>query len=86
MGLELRDLFYSVCCPFRVPQAHNGSGKTTCFVLGMLSRVDPRLKTPQALCVCPTRELAQQVSTPVALPHLAHANHHLKYEVITSID
>ncbi|KAL5976612.1 DEAD-box ATP-dependent RNA helicase 38 [Asimina triloba] len=43
-----------------VAQAHNGSGKTTCFVLGMLSRVDPKLKVPQALCICPTRELAVQ--------------------------
>ena len=38
-----------------------GSGKTTCLVLGMLSRVDPNLKAPQALCICPTRELAMQV-------------------------
>ncbi|XP_073044345.1 DEAD-box ATP-dependent RNA helicase 38 [Primulina eburnea] len=43
-----------------IAQAHNGSGKTTCFVLGMLSRVDPHLKAPQALCICPTRELAIQ--------------------------
>ncbi|CAM8962358.1 unnamed protein product [Rhodiola kirilowii] len=43
-----------------IAQAHNGSGKTTCFVLGMLSRVDPNQKSPQALCVCPTRELAIQ--------------------------
>ncbi|XP_057512406.1 DEAD-box ATP-dependent RNA helicase 38-like isoform X2 [Actinidia eriantha] len=41
--------------------AHNGSGKTTCFVLGMLSRVDPKLCAPQALCICPTRELTIQV-------------------------
>lgn len=45
-----------------IAQAHNGSGKTTCFVLGMLSRVDPKLEAPQALCICPTRELAIQVS------------------------
>ncbi|KAE9612344.1 putative RNA helicase [Lupinus albus] len=44
-----------------IVQAHNGSGKTTCFVLGMLSRVDPKLQAPQALCICPTRELAIQV-------------------------
>ena len=44
-----------------IAQAHNGSGKTTCFVLGMLSRVDPKLQVPQALCICPTRELAIQV-------------------------
>ncbi|XP_057983588.1 DEAD-box ATP-dependent RNA helicase 38 [Malania oleifera] len=43
-----------------IAQAHNGSGKTTCFVLGMLSRVDPKLNAPQALCICPTRELAIQ--------------------------
>eukprot|EP00897_Mesotaenium_endlicherianum_P003055 jgi/Mesen1/2778/ME000170S01889 len=43
-----------------IAQAHNGSGKTTCFVLGMLSRVDPNVHEPQAICVCPTRELAIQ--------------------------
>jgi ATP-dependent RNA helicase DDX19/DBP5 len=43
-----------------VAQAHNGSGKTTCFVLAMLSRVDPSINAPQALCVCPTRELVVQ--------------------------
>ncbi|XP_057779296.1 DEAD-box ATP-dependent RNA helicase 38 isoform X2 [Salvia miltiorrhiza] len=43
-----------------IAQAHNGSGKTTCFVLGMLSRVDPKILGPQALCICPTRELAIQ--------------------------
>ncbi|XVE61600.1 hypothetical protein DITRI_Ditri06bG0053300 [Diplodiscus trichospermus] len=43
-----------------IAQAHNGSGKTTCFTLGMLSRVDPNVQAPQALCICPTRELAIQ--------------------------
>ncbi|KAJ3673570.1 hypothetical protein LUZ60_005562 [Juncus effusus] len=48
--------------PFKdlVAQAHNGSGKTTCFTLGMLSRVNPNKQIPQALCICPTRELALQ--------------------------
>ncbi|KAK9798531.1 hypothetical protein WJX73_010421 [Symbiochloris irregularis] len=48
--------------PYRslIAQAHNGSGKTTCFALAMLSRVDPSLQCPQALCVCPTRELVVQ--------------------------
>lgn len=48
--------------PYRslIAQAHNGSGKTTCFTLAMLSRVDPALKAPQALCLCPTRELVVQ--------------------------
>eukprot|EP00882_Tetradesmus_deserticola_P008322 GHRQ01008774.1.p1 GENE.GHRQ01008774.1~~GHRQ01008774.1.p1 ORF type:complete len:492 (+),score=257.21 GHRQ01008774.1:272-1747(+) len=43
-----------------IAQAHNGSGKTTCFVLAMLSRVDPELRCPQALCMCTTRELVAQ--------------------------
>jgi ATP-dependent RNA helicase DDX19/DBP5 len=43
-----------------IAQAHNGSGKTTCFVLSMLSRVDPSRREPQALCACPTRELVLQ--------------------------
>jgi superfamily II DNA/RNA helicase len=43
-----------------IAQAHNGSGKTTCFVLSMLSRVNPTLREPQALCACPTRELVIQ--------------------------
>lgn len=43
-----------------IAQAHNGSGKTTCFVLAMLSRVDPKRRQPQALCTCPTRELVVQ--------------------------
>ncbi|KAJ1397032.1 RNA helicase, DEAD-box type, Q motif [Sesbania bispinosa] len=49
-----------------IAQAHNGSGKTTCFVLGMLSRVDPKLQAPQALCICPTRELAIQADQMLA--------------------
>lgn len=44
-----------------VGQAHNGSGKTACFVLGMLSRVDDTERSTQALCVVPTRELARQI-------------------------
>ncbi|KAL4290644.1 hypothetical protein GQ457_14G025980 [Hibiscus cannabinus] len=43
-----------------IVQSHKGSGKTICFVIGILSRVDPEIKSPQALCICPTRELAIQ--------------------------
>ncbi|XP_061348909.1 DEAD-box ATP-dependent RNA helicase 38-like, partial [Gastrolobium bilobum] len=43
-----------------IAQAHNDSGKTTCFLLGMLSRINPKLQAPQAFCICPTRELAIQ--------------------------
>lgn len=41
-------------------QAHNGSGKTTCFTLAMLSRVDENVQQTQAMCLCPTRELVIQ--------------------------
>ena len=44
-----------------IAQAHNGSGKTACFVLGMLARIDPKRDLPQALCLVPTRELARQI-------------------------
>ena len=42
-------------------QSHNGTGKTACFVLGMLRVVQAGVMKPQALCLCPTRELAKQI-------------------------
>lgn len=44
-----------------IAQGHNGSGKTACFVLGMLSRLDVSARKTQALCIVPTRELARQI-------------------------
>ncbi len=43
-------------------QARTGSGKTAAFALGLLSRIDPGVTGVQALVLCPTRELADQVS------------------------
>ncbi len=43
-------------------QSKTGSGKTTAFALPVLSSLDPSKKHPQALILCPTRELALQVS------------------------
>lgn len=45
-----------------IAQAATGSGKTAAFALGILSRVDLRNQNIQALVMCPTRELAEQVS------------------------
>ena len=59
-------------------QAHNGSGKTTCFTLAMLSRVDPRLNQPQALCLCPTRYEASLGSAPVLCKALVVQSQMLK--------
>ncbi len=44
-----------------IAQAPTGSGKTVAFALGLLNRIDPALIRAQALVLCPTRELADQV-------------------------
>ncbi|HRN61384.1 MAG TPA: DEAD/DEAH box helicase, partial [Luteimonas sp.] len=44
-----------------IAQAPTGSGKTAAFGLGLLSRLDPARIQTQALVLCPTRELADQV-------------------------
>ena len=41
--------------------AQTGTGKTAAFALPILSRLDLSRKEPQALVLCPTRELALQV-------------------------
>jgi len=43
-------------------QAQTGTGKTAAFALPILSKLDLRQKNPQALVLCPTRELAIQVA------------------------
>ena len=45
-----------------VAQASTGSGKTAAFALGILQQLQPQLLSPQALVLCPTRELADQVA------------------------
>ncbi|MFX6258406.1 DEAD/DEAH box helicase, partial [Acinetobacter baumannii] len=44
-----------------IAQAPTGSGKTAAFGLGLLQSIDPSLIRVQALVLCPTRELADQV-------------------------
>lgn len=51
--LEGRDL---------IAQAKTGSGKTAAFGLGVLQNLNVHLLAPQALLLCPTRELADQVA------------------------
>ncbi len=50
--LEGRDL---------IAQAKTGSGKTAAFGIGLLHRINPKFFGIQALVLCPTRELADQV-------------------------
>lgn len=43
-------------------QAQTGSGKTAAFGIGLLNQLNPRFFGVQALVICPTRELAEQVA------------------------
>ena len=51
--LEGRDL---------LAQAKTGSGKTAAFGIGLLHKLKPQIYQTQAVVLCPTRELADQVS------------------------
>ena len=58
-----------------IAQAPTGSGKTAAFGLGLLHRLDVASVRTQALVLCPTRELADQVAQQlrrlaVGLPNL----------------
>ncbi len=48
-----------------VGQAKTGSGKTAAFGLGVLQRLKVNQPGPQALVLCPTRELADQVASEI---------------------
>src|SRR6188768_3160349 len=59
-----------------IAQARTGSGKTAAFSLALLANVNPRRFAVQALVLCPTRELADQVTQ--ELRRLAAAEDNLK--------
>ncbi len=59
-----------------IAQAQTGSGKTAAFALVLLSNLNPRRFAVQALVLCPTRELADQVT--VELRRLARAQDNIK--------
>jgi|LWDU01.1.fsa_nt_gi ATP-independent RNA helicase DbpA len=46
-------------------QAKTGSGKTAAFAIGLLHKLESANYQTQALVLCPTRELADQVSTEI---------------------
>lgn len=51
--LEGRDIF---------GQSQTGSGKTAAFGIPVIEKVDPQVRSVQSIILCPTRELAVQVS------------------------
>jgi ATP-dependent RNA helicase DeaD len=59
-------------------QARTGTGKTAAFVLPILERLDPNDTRTQALVLCPTRELGEQVA---AECHRLAANHEFRTAV-----
>ena len=59
-----------------IAQAQTGSGKTAAFALALLERINPRWFAVQACVLCPTRELADQVT--VEIRRLARAADNIK--------
>ncbi|MDT7835904.1 ATP-dependent RNA helicase DbpA [Aquabacterium sp. OR-4] len=59
-----------------IAQAKTGSGKTVAFALPLLARLEARQFAVQALVLCPTRELAEQVSQEIR--RLARADDNVK--------
>ena len=59
-----------------IAQAKTGSGKTATFALALLANLNPRRFAVQSLVLCPTRELADQVTQEVR--RLARAEDHIK--------
>jgi ATP-independent RNA helicase DbpA len=59
-----------------IAQAKTGSGKTAAFGLALLAHLNPRFFAVQALVLCPTRELADQVT--VELRRLARSLDNIK--------
>jgi ATP-independent RNA helicase DbpA len=59
-----------------IAQAKTGSGKTAAFALALLANLNPRRFAVQAMVLCPTRELADQVTTEIR--RLARAEENIK--------
>jgi ATP-dependent RNA helicase DbpA len=64
-----------------IAQAPTGSGKTVAFALGLLHRLEPALLRVQALVLCPTRELADQVAKEIR--RLASGMPNIKVTILT---
>ncbi|MFW5687270.1 MAG: DEAD/DEAH box helicase, partial [Halanaerobium sp.] len=56
-----------------IGRAQTGTGKTAAFGIPLLEKIDENLKKPQAIILCPTRELAIQVRR--ELKNLAQYKH-----------
>lgn len=59
-----------------IAKAKTGSGKTAAFAIGLLNKLDVKQFATQALVLCPTRELADQVAKEIR--RLARFTHNVK--------
>jgi ATP-independent RNA helicase DbpA len=59
-----------------IAQAKTGSGKTAAFAIGLLAKLEVKRFAIQALVLCPTRELADQVAKEIR--RIARASHNVK--------
>ncbi|MDY0748247.1 ATP-dependent RNA helicase DbpA [Paucibacter sp. R3-3] len=64
-----------------IAQAQTGSGKTAAFAIALLHRLDAADPRTQALVLCPTRELAEQVTQEIR--RLARAADNVKVLTLT---
>jgi translation initiation factor 4A len=49
-----------------IAQAQSGTGKTGCFAIGSLYRINPKVRSLQAMVMAPTRELSRQISSVIS--------------------
>jgi ATP-dependent RNA helicase DbpA len=91
---NLNDLKYETMTPIQeksipqilngkdiLAQAKTGSGKTAAFGIGLLHNLDVTLFRVQAMILCPTRELAEQVTS--ELRRIAKFKHNIKLLTLT---
>jgi len=64
-----------------IAEAKTGSGKTAAFGIGLLEKLDVKRFRVQALLLCPTRELADQVAK--ELRRIARFKHNIKILMLT---
>jgi len=75
-GIQAASLPLALAGKDVIAQAKTGSGKTAAFALPLLARLDAPRFAVQALVLCPTRELADQVTTEIR--RLARAEDNIK--------
>ncbi len=79
--IQKQSLPYSLKGLDIIAQAKTGSGKTLAFGIPLLQKIDVRDFAPQALILCPVRELAKQVA--VELRKIARFQHNIKILTLT---